>query len=306
MSLKLSVMETRKLLLISNPNAGRGRLERALEVSRFCEMLKARGVEVEVANTKGPGDATLLVEQAAQEGLREVVVSGGDGTINEALQGLIGKDMRLGVWPRGTANVLARELRLPFDVAGAAEVVARARVQKIFAGCAVVEKTGERRYFFLMAGIGLDASIVNQVSPRLKRRMGEAAFWYSGLEHLARWQPRPFNVEVEGKVFTATFAAIGKAAHYGGNLSITPRASLSEARFEICLIDSHSRLRYLRLLSNAIRGGVPHGTQGISFIETTRARAYGDALVQADGELIGQLPMSFSIAPSPIEIIVNS
>ncbi|MGA9996116.1 MAG: diacylglycerol kinase family protein [Pyrinomonadaceae bacterium] len=299
-------METRNLLLISNPKAGRGGVERAQEVSRFCERLKARGIRVEVANTKGPGDAARLAAGAVDEGVREVVVSGGDGTINEALQGLVGKEVKLGVWPRGTANVLARELHLPFDVAGAAEVIARSRAKKIFVGCATIEKTGERRYFFLMAGIGLDASIVNQVSPRLKRRMGEAAFWYSGLEHLARWQPAPFSVETEGEVFTATFAAIGKAARYGGNLSITPRASLFEPRFEICLIDSNSRLRYLRLLSHAMRGGVSSKTQGIRFIETTRARAYGDALVQADGELIGHLPMSFDIAPAPIEIIVNS
>ena len=302
---KLSGMETRNLLLISNPNAGRGGVERALEVERFCKLLKARGVKVEVANTGGPGDAARLAERAAGEGVREIVVSGGDGTINEALQGLIGKEVKLGVWPRGTANVLARELRLPFDVAGAVEIIARAQTKKIFVGCATIEKTGARRYFFLMAGIGLDASIVNQVSPRLKRRMGEAAFWYSGLEHLARWQPTPFHIETEGKVFTATFAAIGKAAHYGGNLSITPRASLFEARFEICMIDSHSRLRYLRLLSHAMRGGVSHTTEGIRFIETVRARADGDALVQADGELIGQLPMSFDIAPAPIEIIVS-
>src|SRR3954447_8177445 len=104
-----------------------------------------------------------------------------------------------------------------------------------------------------MAGVGLDASIVSRVHPRLKRRVGEAAFWYSGLGHLARWQPIPFNVEVEGHTLRATFAAIGNAAHYGGNLAITPRARLENPEFELCIVDSKSRLRFLYLLSHAIR-----------------------------------------------------
>jgi YegS/Rv2252/BmrU family lipid kinase len=232
-----------------------------------------------------------------------VIVSGGDGTINEALQGLVGTSVRLGVWPCGTANVLARELNLPFAAEQAADVIAHGRQRAVHIGCAIEEKTGERRYFFLMAGVGLDASIVRRVRPRLKRRVGEAAFWYSGLEHLAGWQPKPFHIEVDGHTFPATFAAIGNAAHYGGNLAITPRARLDQPEFEICIINSYSRLRYLYLLSRAMRGGVRANTPGVRFIRTTKARATGDVLVQADGELIGNLPMSFEIAPHPIEII---
>jgi diacylglycerol kinase (ATP) len=297
-------MAERKAVLISNPNAGRGGAQRALSVKRFCEHLEARGVSVEVMNTARPGDATRLAERAARVGVREVIVTGGDGTINEALQGLVGTGVRLGVWPCGTANVLARELDLPFGAEQAARVIARARRSRIHIGCAVNERTGERRYFFLMAGVGLDASIVRRVRPRLKRRVGEAAFWYSGLEHLAGWQPVPFQVEVDGQTWAATFAAIGNAAHYGGNLAITPRARLDQPEFEICLINSYSRIRYLYLLSRAMRGGVKANTPGVRFIRATRARATGDVLVQADGELIGQLPMTFEIAPHPIDVIV--
>lgn len=294
----------REAVLISNPNAGRGGRSRAREVARFCDALRARGVEVEAFSTNGPHDAARLAARVVGEGVSDVIVSGGDGTINEALQGLVGTAARLAVWPRGTANVLARELKLPFAAEEAAEVIARGRSKPVHIGCATVECTGERRYFFLMAGIGLDASIVRRVRPRLKRRVGEAAFWYSGLGHLARWQPVPFEVEVNGQTLPATFAAIGKAAHYGGNLAITPRADLDKPEFELCVVDSQSRLHFLYLLSHALRReGVAEDMRGVQFLRATKARVTGDVSVQIDGELTGQLPMTFEIAPRPIEII---
>ena len=195
-------------------------------------------------------------------------------------------------------------MKLPFAAEEAAEVIARGRSKPVHIGCATVECTGERRYFFLMAGIGLDASIVRRVRPRLKRRVGEAAFWYSGLGHLARWQPVPFEVEVNGQTLPATFAAIGKAAHYGGNLAITPRADLDKPEFELCVVDSQSRLHFLYLLSHALRReGVAEDMRGVQFLRATKARVTGDVSVQIDGELTGQLPMTFEIAPRPIEII---
>ncbi|HEX8457326.1 MAG TPA: diacylglycerol kinase family protein [Pyrinomonadaceae bacterium] len=299
--------EKRTIRLISNPNAGRGGRRRAAEVARFCELLAARGVEVETLRTNAPGDATRLAAEAWRKGFREVIVSGGDGTINEALQGLVGTEVRLGIWPAGTANVLARELRLPFDAAGAAEVIARGEVRRIYAGCATEERTGARRYFFLMAGVGLDASIVERVRTRLKRRVGEGAFWVSGISHLLRWQPVPFEVEIEGRAYPATFAAFGRAAHYGGDITVTPGARLDVPEFEICIVNSHSRVRFLRLLARGLRqranGDVRREMRNVNYVRATRARATGEALMQIDGELTGRLPVAFEIVPDPIEII---
>lgn len=297
-------MERQRAVLITNPHAGGGGARRARETASFCQEMKARGVEIDVRETKGPNDAALLAACAADEGFKEVIVSGGDGTINEALQGLIERDARLAIWPRGTANVLAREIKMPGGVERAAEIIARGNSQKIYAGCATIESTGEKRYFLLMAGIGLDASIVYHVRPALKRRFGKAAFWYSGLGHLAHWQPAPFEVEVQGRKYPATFAAIGKAAHYGGGLPVTPRAQLTESIFEICLINSKKRLRYLYLLSRILRGAIAEDDVQVVYLKTSSARATGAVPVQVDGELIGKLPMTFEIVAKPIEIVV--
>lgn len=297
-------MEKRTAILISNPNAGRGGARRAHAVARFCEYLRAHGVEVELLNTEAPGDATRLAREAERSGASEVIVSGGDGTINEALQGLVGGRARLAVWATGTANVLARELRLPFDAESAARVFLRGRGLRVSVGCATNERSGEKRYFFLMAGVGLDASVVRSVNLRLKRRIGELAYWYAGFAHLTRWSLPAFKLEINGETFPATFAIIGKAAGYGGGLKLTPRALMTAHEFEVCIVNSQSRIRYLRLLTQAMRNGVAETASGVRFIRATRVRADGDADVQADGELIGRLPMTFEVTPERVEIVV--
>lgn len=297
-------MTKRKAILITNPRAGRGGSARARAVTRFCEYLRAHAIEIEVANTSAPHDATQLAARAVREGFREIIVSGGDGTINEALQGLVGTNARLAIWPAGTANVMARVLKLPFDPEGAAAIFARGRTSVVRLGCATSERTEQRRYFFLMAGVGLDAVLADSVRPRLKRRIGEIAYWFSGLEYLVRWQPQSFSIEIDGETYPATFASIGKSPRYGGNLAITPRARLDAPDFEVCIVNSQSRLRYLLLLSHAMRGGVSEDFSGVCFRRAVHVRAAGDALVQADGEIIGRLPMTFEIIPDTLEIFI--
>ena len=296
-------MSPRKATLISNPKTGRYAARRR-PVEDLAAQLDSLGVKVDLRLTQGPGDATAIAARAARNGSSDIIVAGGDGTINEAIQGLAGTKARLAIIPRGTANVLARELRLPLDEEQALKIVAQGKSRQIYLGLATDETTNESRHFVLMAGIGLDASVVRRVQPSLKKRIGKGAFWISGLSHLATWNPRPFILEIDGHNYTSTFAAIGKAAKYGGDLAITPGARLDQPEFEICIIDTRSRLRYLRLLSHAMRNGMPRNTPEVRFVTAATVRAHGDAQVQIDGELIGHLPMRFEIAPHSLQIIV--
>jgi diacylglycerol kinase (ATP) len=295
-------MSIRKATLIANPKTGRY-TSRRRTAHELASQLESLGVRVDVKLTNGPGHATDIAVRAARNGSSDVIVAGGDGTINEVIQGLTGTKARLGIIPRGTGNVLARELGLPLDDEQAAAVAANGKSQTIYLGVAIDESTNERRHFVLMAGLGLDASVVRRVQPSLKKRIGRGAFWVSGLSHLATWNPRRFTLEIEGQKYTATFAAIGKAARYGGDLAITPGARLDKREFEICIIDTMSRFRYLRLLSHAMRDGMRDKPE-VKFVTATSVRAYGDAQVQVDGELIGHLPMRFEIAPHSLEVIV--
>ena len=294
----------RRAILISNPKTGRYGSRRLRSIEDVASQLRSLGVDVDLKLTSAPGEATDLAARAATNGSTDVIVAGGDGTINEAIQGLAGTQARLAIIPRGTANVLARELNLPLDDEQATAIVARGNARRIHLGLATEETTRKSRLFVLMAGIGLDASVVQRTHPRLKKRIGKGAFWLSGLSHLADWKPSPFTLEIDGREYTGTFAAIGKAARYGGDLLITPGARLEKPEFEICIIETQSRVSYLRLLSYAVRAGMPRNQPGVRFVNATRVRATGDAPVQVDGELLGQLPMRFEIAPESLEVIV--
>lgn len=296
-------MSTRSATLISNPKTGRYNSRRR-SIQELASRLESLGVSVDLQLTRGPGDATELAARAARNGSAEVIVAGGDGTINEAIQGLAGTEARLAIIPRGTGNVLARELGLPLDEEAALAVVARGKSRRIYLGLVLDETTNVSRYFVLMAGIGLDASVVGRVQPSLKKRIGRGAFWVSGLSHLANWNPQPFTLEINGHKYQATFAAIGKAARYGGDLAITPGARLDQREFEVCMIETTSRVRYLQLLSYAMRNGMPRHKPEVRFVNAVTVNAYGNAQVQIDGELIGALPMRFEIAPHSLEVIV--
>lgn len=297
-------MSTRKATLISNPKTGRYGSRKLRPIAELATQLESLGLQVDLRLTKGPGDAAEIAGRVARNGSSDVIVAGGDGTINEAIQGMAGTNARLGIIPRGTANVLARELGLPLDDEQALKVAAEGKSRKIYLGLAIDETTNESRHFVLMAGIGLDASVVRRVQPSLKKRIGKGAFWISGLSHLATWNPKPFTLEIDGQKYTATFAAVGKAARYGGDLAITPGARLDQPEFEICMIETMSRLRYLRLLSYAMRNGMPRDAAKVRFVNATNVKAHGDAQVQVDGELLGHLPMRFEIAPHSLNIIV--
>ena len=297
-------MSIRRATLISNPKTGRYGARRLRPIQDVAAQLKSLGLEVDLKLTSAPDEATEIAAQAARNGSSDVIVAGGDGTINEAIQGMAGSNARLAIIPRGTANVLARELNLPLDDEQATVVAALGKTRRIHLGRATVETTGTSRLFVLMAGIGLDASVVQRVQPRLKKRIGKGAFWVSGLSHLADWKPSVFSLDIEGREYTGTFAAIGKAARYGGDLAITPGARLEEPEFEICIIETVSRIGYLRLLSYALRAGMPKDKPGVRFVKAARVEAKGDAPVQIDGELIGSLPMRFEIASESLHVVV--
>jgi diacylglycerol kinase (ATP) len=297
-------MHPRKAILIANPKTGRYGSRRKESIEDLSVYLKSLGVNVELKLTTGPGNATEIAARASQNGTTDVIVAGGDGTINEALQGMAGAKARLAIIPRGTANVLARELNLPLDERQAVDVIAKGNARKIHIGLAIDEKTNTSRYFVLMAGIGLDAAVVKRVQPSLKKRLGRAAFWLSGFSHLASWNLQPFQLEIDGKTFPSTFTIIGNAARYGSDLAITPRAQIDQPDFEVCIIDTFSRFRYLQLLSYAMGKGMPLNERGVRFVRANRVRATGNAAVQVDGEVVGELPMSFEIAPFSMDVIV--
>ncbi len=289
---------TRSALLIYNPHSGRPR-DRHRAASQMVDALRRRGLRVEARATAAPGDATRLSRDALGAGVETVIVHGGDGTVNEALQPLVGGTTSLAVWPGGTANLVAKELGLPGDVDRAADMIAAGQTRRVSVG-----RAGQR-YFLVMAGVGMDAALVRAVNPRLKRLAGQGAFWFASLQQLVRWQPQRFVVEVDGERHGATFGVLANAASYGGGFRIAPRASLDSECLDLCLFEWTERRPFVRHLRAAMRG-THLGLPGVTYLQARRASVSGTApvWVQVDGELLGELPMTFECVPAALPVIV--
>ncbi len=265
----------------------------------MVDALRRRGISARAHRTEAPGDAARLSREALATGAQMILVHGGDGTVNEAMQPLVGGPIPFAVWPGGTANVLARELGLPREREGVADMIAAGRTRRVSVGRAGT------RYFLLMAGVGLDAALVRAVNPALKRLAGEAAYWAAGLRQLIDWRLGRFLVEVEGEQYHATLAVIANAASYAGGLLVTPRARMESDVLDVCLFDWRGRFDFLRHLSAGF-SGTHLGRPGVTYLQARRAAAIGDdeTWVQVDGELLGHLPMTFECVPAALSLMV--
>jgi YegS/Rv2252/BmrU family lipid kinase len=228
-----------------------------------------------------------------------VIVCGGDGTIHQALQFTVPARRKIAILPAGTVNVLARELGLPMRLDEAVKVAVGGRTKRIRLG----ESGG--RYFHLMAGIGLDGVIIENVRPRLKGALGQGAYWVSGLTAFWKYRLDPFPVILDGQGFEATFAVIANARNYGGQLILAPSADLGDPYLDACLFTARSRRRYVRYLLAAFKG------KHVFFPDVTyrKARtveipATRDLPVQMDGDVVGRLPVSIRSYEPGVEVVV--
>ena len=292
-----------KVTLIYNPTAGRLRREPAL-LERLALALQERGLTVTLAPTAHAQHASELARQAVEAGADCILVCGGDGTINEAAQGMIGSRAKLAFYPGGTANVFAKELGVPHDPEKLAELIATNVTRTIGVGKASKSEGNWQRYFLLMAGIGLDATIVQNVNLDLKKKAGIGAYVAAGLDFLARMPLTPFTYSVNGTQRDSTFTLISNAANYAACFSLAPDAQLEDTAFKVCSFNSRSRLAYLFYALLSV-GGRHTRSSGVTYESTQQVSANSNdaALVQLDGEVVGHLPMQFEKLPHALRVV---
>jgi diacylglycerol kinase (ATP) len=286
-------------VIIGNPNSGRAGSRDYLE--RCAKILRSGGLEVEVLNTEGPDHATEL---ASSTEAPLVVAAGGDGTINEVINGL-GTETTLGILPLGTANVLARELGLPLDVERACERILRCERVRIDLGVATNREGVERR-FACMAGIGFDAHVVRAVTPRLKRYLRGLAFALMAFKVLAE-ENFPWIHVIHGDTTHATrFAIVANAHHYGGDLRAASDPDLlASGELEAVMIGRVSVLLRPDIFASVLARRPLDRSMHFFRAKELRACATQDAdvPVQLDGEIWGSLPMSFRVEPQALQVI---
>jgi diacylglycerol kinase (ATP) len=301
-------------LLIYNPASGRRRHRRFAELEEATRILKADGIAAELAPTSCRGAATDIARQAAARNAGLVIVCGGDGTINEVINGLAGSRVPLALLPAGTANILAKELGIPWDIPAAARLISGGTTRRIALGSVMsstpqgeVDPSQGCRYFLSVAGAGPDGAIVQAVDHGLKDQTGIIAYWAAGARQLFQYRFPEMAIASSESEKKATLIVVGRTVNYGGPFKITTGANLFEDEFEIVAFDTRSRWRYLAAMPalwlgrlRSVRGIHTWKTHELTCSPTNGSTIYA----QVDGEPVGTLPLHFRIVPDALTLVV--
>lgn len=284
----------RRLLIVHNPIAGTRHRRR---YQATLAALQRAGCASEVHHTTGRGDAEDIARRRHSE-FDAVVVAGGDGTINEAVNGLAGSSTPLGILPLGTANVLAAEIGLTLDPQRVAGVLANGATRPVYPGIA------NGRRFLLMAGIGFDARAVARIDPALKRRIGKGAYVVAAMQEW--WDdvlPR-YAVEIDGQAAEVASIIVAKGRCYGGKFVLAPNADLGRPSFETCVLPQASRGTLLGVAGAlALHAPVRLTALQMHAAERVRIRGPGGEPVQADGDIVAHLPVDITIERTPLQLL---
>ena len=305
----------RKAVVLYNPLSGRRHVRRLADVEAVLTVLHQAGVDATLEPTRGQADATGQVRQAVADGCDTIFACGGDGTVHDVLQGMVGSEAALGVIPLGTANALAHDLRLPLSAAAAARANLAARLRRTAVGRVdYLGFDGNRgsRFFIVAAGIGADAHLFYKLNPMVKGRLGMAAYYAMATRLWLMHPMEKFAVESEGLETEVSQLLAVRIRNFGGVLrELAPGASLERDDLRLVLFRTRSRLAYLRYIVRGL-AGARWRVAGIDLVHGVKigCRRGADAVsgsrifVEADGELLGTLPVEISAVPDAVTLLV--
>ncbi len=290
--------------LILNPAAGP--LRRRGQAEQLVKSVTARlGSPVTHHTTEGPDHARLLAQQAVAAGANTVLVGGGDGTINEALQGLAGSGTCLAPLPLGTANVLCSELQLPHHVTACLEQLVTRRPQPVSVGLA--QWPGGQRHFLLMVGVGLDGAIVADVQSGPKGLLGEGAYFLQGMATAVRYRYPTLCLSDGHQQWHGNSVVIANARNYAGKFVLAPAGGLQRDDLCMVLFEGRSPWAFLRYGLGVLSGRhvrqrgvtIQHGKCfSIDRLPTGGPPVPG----HVDGEIINGTPLNVTIQPASIQL----
>ncbi len=289
----------RRVLVIHNPTAGRNRLKR---LALVMDQLRALGCQVTSRETTRRGDAEEFARQADPAQIDLVAAAGGDGTVNEVVNGLVRGPggVSVGVIPLGTANVLAAEICLnPKDIGAVAATLAFGPTRTVHLGQA------NGRHFVLMAGAGLDAHVVEGVNIALKRRTGKLAYVVESIRQAFGYDFPQLTIRANGQVYECHMAVACKGRYYGGPFIAAPDARLDRPTLEICILPGKGVTGMMRYGLALPLNKLPHLPE-ITMISTDRATILGPrgAPLQGDGDILARLPVELRIAHETVDLAV--
>ena len=309
----------RRVALIYNPASGQISARRKAAVEEALAVFRGAGVEAEAFVTSHAGEATIHARQAASDGFDAVLACGGDGTVHEIVQSLVGTEIALGVLPLGTANALASDLGLIGSPVKVVRKLLDAVPTRVSVG-RIHYRDGQgnpaSRYFVVAAGIGADALLMSRLDTRLKRRLGYILYLIEGVRIWATSSfplfeaVLPANGNGARRVVEVSQLLAVRVRSFGGVLrTLAPGASLRNGTLSLLAFKTQSRLHYLKFLLAAIAGRHTF-TRAVELlntplIECRALSATRDALfVEADGEVLGSLPVKLEVVPHSLTLLV--
>jgi diacylglycerol kinase (ATP) len=294
-----------RVRIICNPSAGSGRGSGAMrELEETAVWLEQRNLPAEICRTESPGHASALARDAAQKGFDMVIAAGGDGTVREVIQSLVGQKTALGVLPLGTVNVWARETGIPLRLDQAREVLVGGVRRRVDVGRA------NDRYFLLMAGVGLDAEVARRVQDSALTQMGLKIVDSIATTGRLAVTHKPARVTIsfdQGKrhSLNALMIIIGNTRLYGGVMTFAKRAVADDGVFDVVTMESGSLIYRLSVLVRAFLRQAKLGPKTSTVqCHTVHIESTPPLPVQLDGDVIGHLPMTFSVVPHALSVIV--
>ena len=259
--------------------------------------------------TAGPETAPALAAEAVREGFDVIVAAGGDGTVNEVLNGLAREanglaSARLGILPLGTANVFARELGIPLNMTGAWKTIRDAPERRVDLPFAEFRTDAPvRRFFAQLAGAGLDSRAVELVDWTLKKRLGYFAYIIAGLRAIRTRMP-PITATAGDRTACGELVMIGNGRLYGGSFNFFPAADLEDGVLEVIVYPRVTLFTVIRTLRGIITGDFHSGGRTVQMRAPSVAVECAEAVrFQLDGENVGRLPARFGVLPRALRVI---
>jgi YegS/Rv2252/BmrU family lipid kinase len=269
-------------------------------VEAVLDGLARQGCRTRLFRTAGPGDAETVARQSGSSGFDLIVAAGGDGTVNEIANGLAFAESPppLAVLPLGTANVLAAEIGLTPTPKAVLAMIAGGRTRTIRLGVA------GGRHFVLMASAGLDSAVVQGVNLALKRHTGQLAYGVEALRQALSYSFPELTATIDGISHRARMVVVCKARCYGGPFQVAPRADLSDELLQVVLLQQGGLAATLRYGAALVMGRLPF-LPDVTVVPARRVTISGLGVpLQADGDLIGALPMEIAVSDRTVELVV--
>lgn len=281
-------------LIILNPAA---HSERAQRKQARVESLARDSV---VCVTTYTGEAEAMARRGVEEGFEKIVAAGGDGTINEVVNGLAGTGTTLGLLPIGTMNVFATELGLPVNDLDRCWSIVQGEKTR-----AVDLAKANQKFFVQLAGVGLDAQVVKETSAQLKRSFGPLSYLISAAQIAARQPPKLFIESEDASIDEGSFVLVGNGRLYGGPFPFFKHAALDDGLLDVIVFKRLGYLEIIKYLQDVVFSSeirVPE----IEYFQTRQLLVKSDQAVpvEVDGELVGNCPVEFRLQERSLRVLV--